>query len=403
MPKQFTKTFTQQEAIPETAIARVGEILRSGRLHRYNTTAGEVCEATLLEQEFAQWQGAKYCLAITSGGQAIQIALRAAGVGTGAKVLANAYTLAPVPGAIYATGGQPVLVEIDHNWHTDMADLRAKAETSGAKYFLLSHMRGHIADMEAITSICDEFNITLIEDCAHTMGASWKGTRSGNFGDVACFSTQTYKHMNSGEGGFLTTDNPELAARAVVGSGSYMLYGTHGAIPPEETFRKVRLESPNCSARLDNLRAAILRHQLPHLEENVRRWNVRYRILEDGFRAIPGLNIVERQQHEEFVGSSIQFQAPGIGAENIPDFVARCAARGVEIKWFGGEEPVAFTSRYDSWQYLGKTDPLPSTLHTLSITCDMRVPLTFTQADCRDITDIVAEEAVKSITCSGKT
>jgi len=397
MTKEFSKTFTQQEPIPEAAIERVGEILRSGRLHRYNTVAGEVSEAALLEQEFANWQGARYCLATTSGGQALQIALRAAGVGAGTKVLANAYTLAPVPGAIFAAGGHPVLVEIDENWHTDINDLRAKAETSGAEYFLLSHMRGHIADMDAIVAICKEFGIILIEDCAHTMGAKWKGTRSGNFGDVACFSTQTYKHLNSGEGGFLTTNNAELAARAVVGSGSYMLYGAHGAIPSEEVFQKVRLTSPNCSARLDNLRAAILRTQLPGLEENVRRWNVRYSILEDGFRSAPGLEVVERQQHEEFVGSSIQFRAPKMGAENIPDFLARCAARGVEIKWFGGEEPTAFTSRYDSWHYLGEMDPLPNTIRILSTTCDMRVPLTFTEQDCRVISEIIADEAALSL------
>ena len=111
---------------------------------------------------------------------------------------------------------------------------------NGAKYFLLSHMRGHIADMDKIVSICNSMDISLIEDCAHTMGAKWNGVRSGNFGTVSAFSTQTYKHMNSGEGGFLTTNNPELAAKAVVSSGSYMLYDRHGAIPAEKIFRKIR-------------------------------------------------------------------------------------------------------------------------------------------------------------------
>jgi len=392
MTKQFEKPFTQQEPISEDAIERVGEILRSGRLHRYNTIAGEVSEASLLEKEFAAWQGTKYCLATTSGGQAMQIALRTAGVKPGTKVLANAYTLAPVPGAIYATGGEPVLVEIDENWHTDIDDLRAKAKNTGAKYFILSHMRGHIVDMDAIKAVCDEFGIILIEDCAHTMGAKWKGTRSGNFGDISCFSTQTYKHINSGEGGFLITDNPEFAARAVVGSGSYMLYGSHGAIPPEDVFQEVRLDSPNCSARLDNLRAAILRDQLPNLEANVHQWNVRYHILEAGFRTSPGLSVIERKQHEEFVGSSIQFKATGIAPKDIPAFLKDCGSRGVEIKWFGGDEPVAFTSRYDSWQYLGDMDPLPNTIETLSTTCDLRIPLTFSEQDCQDIVDIVSEE-----------
>jgi len=390
--KSFDKPFTQQEPIPESAIERVAEILRTGRLHRYNTVDGETADVTLLEEEYAAWQGTRYCLATTSGGQALQIALRAAGVNPGVKVLANAYTLAPVPGAIFATGGEPVLVDIGQDWRTDLDDLRHKAETSGARHFMLSHMRGHIADMDRICDICDEYDITIIEDCAHTMGARWKGKRSGNFGTVACFSTQTYKHMNSGEGGFLTTDDPELAARAVVSSGSYMLYQKHGAIPSEEVFQKVRLDSPNCSARMDNVRAAIIRAQLPSLDDNIHRWNVRYRILEDGLRNAPGLSIVERLQHEEFVGSSIQFHATGM---NIPDLVDNCLARGVEIKWFGGAEPVGFTSRYDSWRYLGDQPELPGALKALSTTCDMRVPLTFSETDCHDIAIIIAEEAKK--------
>ena len=392
MPRRFEKSFTQQEPLPEAAVERVSEILRSGRLHRYNVVPGESPEATLLEEEYAAWQGTKYCLATTSGGQALQIALRAVGVKPGSKVLANAYTLAPVPGAIHAAGGEPVLVEIDENWHTDIDDLRAKAAASGAQHLMLSHMRGHIADMEAIVAVCNEFDIALVEDCAHTMGAHWKGTRSGNFGRVACFSTQTYKHINSGEGGLLTTNDAELASRAVVISGSYMNYAAHGAIPSEDVFQETRLESPNCSARMDNLRAALIRAQLPMLEDNVRRWNARYSVLRSGLSGITGLRLPERQQHEEFVGSSIQFQAQALGRDGVPEFIAGCARRGVDIKWFGADEPHAFTSRFDSWAYLDDIPELPRTRETLATTCDLRVPLTFSEDDCREIAAIVADE-----------
>lgn len=392
--ERFEKPFTQQEPIPEEGIAAAVEILRGGRLHRYNTLPGETSEVSKLEAEYAAYQGAKYCLATTSGGQAMQIALRAAGVKPGTKVLANAYTLAPVPGAIFATGGVPVLVEIDRDWHTDVTDLRTKAQASGAKYFMLSHMRGHIADMDAICAVCDEFGITMIEDCAHTMGAKWRGTRSGNFGKVACFSTQTYKHLNSGEGGFLTTNDPELAARAVVGSGSYMLYGSHGAIPEEEVFQRVRLDSPNCSARLDTLRAAILRAQLPNLDANVARWNARYRALAEGLKETPGIRVPARAAHEDYVGSSFQFQALGLEGA-VPSLVAACAARGVDIKWFGADTPQAFTSRYDSWKYLGDLPDLPNTRSVLATTCDIRVPLTFSVEDCALIARIISEEATR--------
>jgi dTDP-4-amino-4,6-dideoxygalactose transaminase len=310
----------------------------------------------------------------------------------GDKVLANAYTLAPVPGAIHNVGAVPVLVDIDENYHIDCDDLDAKARVSGAKVLLLSHMRGHIADMDRVVDICQTHDICLIEDCAHTMGAKWRGIRSGNFGMVATFSTQTYKHMNSGEGGFLTTNDPEIAARAVVSSGSYMLYGRHGAIPAEEVFQKVRLHSPNYSGRMDQMRAAMLRAQLPEIEQNLARWNLLYDKLHARLLSMDGVTIPRRKQVEEYVGSSIQFRAEAVTKQSMPTFVAACAARGVELKWFGDDEPKAFTSRYDSWRYIDDIPVLSTTLKVLETTLDMRVPLTFTEADCDIIADIIEDE-----------
>ncbi|MEK9620566.1 MAG: aminotransferase class I/II-fold pyridoxal phosphate-dependent enzyme [Alphaproteobacteria bacterium] len=388
----FSKPFTQQEQIPDAGIDRAVEIMKTGRLHRYNLVANEDSEASSLEVEFARWQEVDYCLACTSGGYAIQLALRVCGVKPGDKVLANAYTLAPVPGAIHNVGGEPVLVDIDENYHIDFDDLDSKAAASGAKFLLLSHMRGHIADMDRVVEICTKYGICLIEDCAHTMGAKWRGVRSGNFGTVAAFSTQTYKHMNSGEGGFLTTNDAEIAARAVVSSGSYMLYGRHGAIPAEDIFQKVRLHSPNYSGRMDQMRAAILRAQLPLLEDNLMRWNVLYDRLHARLSAMQGVIIPQRKQEEFYVGSSIQFRVDSIARENIPAFIAACNARGVELKWFGEDEPKAYTSRYDSWRYIDDIPVLPMTLKILEKTLDMRVPLTFTAEDCDVIADIIEDE-----------
>jgi len=382
----FTKPFTQQEPLPEAAIDRVAEILRSGRLHRYNTLADEVAEASLLEAEYATYQGAPYCLATTSGGTALQIALRAVGVQPGDPVLTNAYTLAPVPGAIHAVGGRPILVETLEDWTIDQAHLAAQAKASGARVLMLSHMRGHLTDMHALTALCADHGITVIEDCAHTMGASWAGVRSGNFGTVACFSTQTYKHINSGEGGLLTTADAEVAARAVILSGSYMLYARHGAAPAEEVFARVKTQAPNCSSRMDNLRAALVRAQLPGLEANIERWNARYQALEDGLRDAPGFAVREIPAAERHVGSSFQFHYRG---GDVTAFVQRCAERGVEIKWFGAAQPAGFTSRYDSWHYLGEMPKLERTEAILSTTCDLRVPLTFTVEDCGQIANIL--------------
>ena len=394
----FTKPFTQQEAIPDAGIQQAIEILKHGRLHRYNVAAGEASEVSLLEQEYASWQGSRYCIATASGGQAIQLGLRVCGVKPDDKVLANAYTLAPVPGAIHGIGALPVLVEIDTDYHIDLSHLDEMARRSGAKTLLLSHMRGHIADMEALMAIARTYDIKVVEDCAHTMGAKWQGKRSGNFGHVAAFSTQTYKHMNSGEGGFLTTDDDEMAARAIIHSGSYMLYDRHGTLPPDEVFEKIKLEAANFSCRMDNLRATIIRSQMPHLEQNIQRWNRLYDTLFSAFAVIEGIDIPKRRQAEFYVGSSIQFRLNALAPNDIPAFLERCARRGVELKWFGADPPAAFTSRYDSWRYIKELPELPATKAALEKTVDMRIPLTFSTDDCKIIAEIIADEVAPFVT-----
>ena len=298
MSEIFKGSFTQQEPIPDEGIEAALEVLRSGRLHRYNLQPGETGEVAALEREFAEYTGARHALAVTSGGYAMATALRALGVGPGDRVLTNAFTLAPVPGAIASVGAQPVFVGVTDNLTIDLDDLAAKAD--GAEVLMLSHMRGHIADMDALTEICADTGLTLIEDCAHTMGAAWRGVPSGRWGLVGCYSTQTYKHMNSGEGGLLVTDDDDLMARAIMLSGSYMLYERHGTVPPPEAFEAVKYDTPNVSGRMDHLRAAILRPQLRALDDQCARWTERYRAVEAGLRGTPGLTLTERPKRSGF-------------------------------------------------------------------------------------------------------
>lgn len=394
MPPRFEGNFTQQPPIPEEGIERAVAVMRSGRLHRYNVVDGEAPETVLLENEFAAYMGARFCLACTSGGYALQTALRAFGVSPGEPVLTNGFTLSPVPGAIAAAGGEAVLVEITEDLVIDLDDLVRKAGSGKARVLMLSHMRGHVADMDALMKAADSLGIAVIEDCAHTMGARWGETKSGAHGIAACFSTQTYKHVNSGEGGFITTDDEELAARATILSGSYMLYGRHAAVPAGDVFDRVRLDTPNCSGRMDNLRAAILRPQLARLDRLVEEWNVRYRAIEAILGSAPGVRLPRRPERETFVGSSIQFRVPGMHESGIRRLVEECLARGVELKWFGDPEPVAYTSRYDSWRYLARQS-LPVTDRILASLLDMRIPLTFSVEDCRLIGEIVTDRLAR--------
>ena len=389
MSEIFSGSFTQQEPLSDAAIAAALEVMRNGRLHRYNVEAGELGEAALLEQEFAAQMGAKYCLAVASGGYAMATALRAVGVKPGDKVLTNAFTLAPVPGSIASVGAEPVFVGVTEDLVIDLDDLAAKA--GHAKVLMLSHMRGHLCDMDRLIKICDEAGVTVIEDCAHTMGAAWNGVASGRQGAVGCYSCQTYKHVNSGEGGLLITDDEDIAARAIMLSGSYMLFERHLAAPDPSVFDRIKYETPNISGRMDNLRAAILRPQLADLDTQVERWNARYRCVEDGLRDTPGLRVINRPDAETYVGSSIQFLLLDWSADKVQEVIRRCGERGVELKWFGGAEPVAFTSRYDSWRYASKQS-LPESDRILAGIVDMRVPLTFSLEDCSLIARIIRAE-----------
>jgi dTDP-4-amino-4,6-dideoxygalactose transaminase len=214
---------------------------------------------------------------------------------------------------------------------------------------------------------------------------------SGRWGKFGCYSTQTYKHINSGEGGLLISDDAEGMARAIMLSGSYMLFERHRAAPPPEVFAQIKYETPNISGRMDNLRAAILRPQLRDLATQAAKWNARYEVVDQGLQDTPGLQRIARPRAESFVASSFQFLLLDWTNDAVAEVISRCAKRGVELKWFGGAEPAGFTSRYDSWRYAPST-PMPATDRVLAGIIDMRLPLTFSLEDCALIARIIRAE-----------
>lgn len=389
-PARFDFDLTSPDPIPEAGIARANELMRSGRLFRYTEVAdGEVNDVADLEMRFAEFIGRRYAVAVNSCGGSMFLALRASGVQRGDPVLVNGYTLAPVPGAIDHAGAVPVVVEITESLTIDLQDLRRKAQLSGATTLLLSHMRGHIADMAAVRALCDELSIVLIEDCAHTMGAGWDGRPTGTFGAVGCFSTQTFKHLNSGEGGFLVTDDDAIAARAILHSGSYMIYEQHRSRPPLSAFEPLRGQVANYSLRLTALAAALIRPQLDELPARIEKMNRLYAELEELFRDIPHVQVIDRAPEEDYVGSSFQFGLLDLTAEQISDALGVAAERGLHIKWFGDPVMRGFTSSPQQWEYVATAQDLPRTEAVLSTLCDLRVPTGMTPEHCRQIAGIV--------------
>ena len=132
---------------------------------------------------------------------------------TRGKVLTNGFTFTAVPSSIVHAGAVPIFLECNELYQVDLDDLKGKIQAhQDAKFFVLSHMRGHISDLQAIEEICHQAGVFLIEDCAHSLGSKWydknqkKDRLVGQYGQVACFSSQSYKLLNSGEGGFVATN-----------------------------------------------------------------------------------------------------------------------------------------------------------------------------------------------------
>ena len=249
------------EAIPAAALIAIEAMLGSGDLFRY--TAAKDAPVALLEAEFSDLLGAKYALAVASCSAALFLALKALDLPRGARVLIPAFTFAAVPSAVVHADCVPVLVEVGTNYRVDMADFAAKLDGSIAAV-LISHMRGHTSDMDAIMALCDARGIPVIEDAAHSLGTTWNGQNIGTIGKIGCFSFQSYKLVNAGEGGILITDDPELAARCIIMSGAYEEnWKKHPGL--QNSFGHWQNRLPLYNMRMQNLSAAVIRPQLPEI------------------------------------------------------------------------------------------------------------------------------------------
>ncbi len=394
---RFAGDLSAPEPIPEAGIDVAVGLMRDGRLFRSGEDRNSLPEAAVLEEEFAAYMGMKYCVGVNSCGCSLFVALKAAGVEHGDKILINAFTLAPVPGAVAHAGGEAVLVDITERFVIDVDDLDRKAAASGARYLLLSYMRGHIPDMDAVMEVCRRHKLIVIEDCAHTMGGSWNGHLTGTFGDVGCFSCQTFKHVNSGEGGLIVTNNEDIAARMVLLSGSYMLYAQHRARPGLEVFERHKYDTPNCSMRMSNLVAAILRPQIKLIDERAQKWREIYTLFSQHMSDVRHIQMPERPEREGFVPSSLQFMLTGLNEEQIEKFLATADENGVHVKWFGVKDPVGFTSRHEHWRYLGEAGEVPHADRILRGLCDIRLPLWLTPDDCETVSRVLKEAVTEAV------
>jgi len=183
---------------------KVAKTILGGRLTH---SSGE--EIKKLEKEFARYCGTRYALATNSGTSALQLAVKAAGVGVGDEVILPAYTFIATAQAILAQGGVPIFADLDDTFCISIKSVK-KIITKKTKAIVVVHIFGNVADVEGLKKIIGNKKIAIIEDCTQAIGATLKNKKVGSLGDIGCFSFNEKKALPTGQGGMLTTSNYEL-------------------------------------------------------------------------------------------------------------------------------------------------------------------------------------------------
>ncbi|NVO55722.1 aminotransferase class I/II-fold pyridoxal phosphate-dependent enzyme [Rhodobacteraceae bacterium B1Z28] len=378
------------EPIPAAARDAIDALMQSGDLFRY--TAPQDAPVALLEAEFAELLGTKFALAVSSCSAALFLSLKALRLPRDARVLIPGFTFAAVPSSIIHADCVPVLCEVGENYRIDMADFAAKLDTVQA--VIISHMRGHTSDMDAIMDLCDARDIPVIEDAAHSLGTTWHGRNIGTIGKMGCFSFQSYKMINAGEGGILITDDADLVARAVIMSGAYehnwqKHKGPHGDNSPEleQAFARWQNKLPLYNLRMSNLSAAVIRPQIPELARRVRDGLKNYDYMADRLNISPYVDVPAPLAPECRAPDSIQFNLVGMNESEIRAFAAASESRGIKVQVFGLSEDNA--RAFWNWQFLPETFELPQTRAMLMKACDVRLPVRLTREELDVIADIL--------------
>ena len=244
MPNRLDRGFyLYQEEFEKKAL----EVLRSGWYILGN-------EVKSFEQEFANYVGAKHCVGLASGLDALWIAFRILGIGAGDEVIVQGNTYIASVMGITMNNATPVFVEPDEYFNIDASKIEEKI-TEKTKAILVVHLYGQASNMAPIQELCNKYNLRLVEDCAQAHGAKFNGQQVGTFGDIGCFSFYPSKNLGAfGDAGAIITNDDKIAEDVRV----FRNYGSE-----KRYYNKV----VGANSRLDEIQAGFLRVRLDHLDE----------------------------------------------------------------------------------------------------------------------------------------
>lgn len=279
------------------------------------------------EREFGKLHDAKYCLGVTNGTHALELALATLDIGRGDEVIVPGFTFISTATAVFYCNATPVPVDVCSKTLCLDPDAFEKAITPNTKAVIPVHMAGHSCDMDRICEIAKKHNIKIIEDASHAHGAEWKNKKIGTFGDIGTFSCQNGKLMTAGEGGAILTNSKELYEKA------YLIH-TGGRPKGDKLYQHVLLGT---NYRMSEVQAALLIAQLERLEKlnAIREKNAS--ILDEMLKEVDGITPQGRDENatlnthymymfyydeSKFGGLSRNDFVEALNAEGIPSFVA---------------------------------------------------------------------------------
>jgi dTDP-4-amino-4,6-dideoxygalactose transaminase len=269
-----------------------------------------------MEREFAEFHDAKHAVATTSGTVALELALRAAEIGPGCEVIVPPYTFIATANAPIMVGAIPVFADIDPDTYCLDPAAAEAAITPSTRAIIGVHIAGSPCDMDALKAVADEHDLVFIEDAAQAHGAEWRGTKVGAIGHLGAFSFQSSKNVCAGEGGVVTTNDDELAARA------WSIHNV-GRVPEGQWYDHRVL---GANLRITGFQAALIRCGLKRLPALMDRRDECGFYLQERLDEIPGISYAT--MYEEATCSSASTTKRPSTASRETGSSPRCAPRG---------------------------------------------------------------------------
>lgn len=305
--------------IGEAEIASVVAVLRSP-IH----TAGPVTKQ--FEQEFAAYLGCQHAIGVTSWTMGAFLCLKALGIGPGDEVIVPPLTFISTANIVCHVGAKPVFVDVEHD--TGLIDVEnvARAITPRTKAIIPVHLYGAMCDMKALAALADWRGIHLIEDAAHCIEGERDGIRPGQLSKAVCFSFYATKNMGCGDGGAVATNDDALAAKVACLRFHGMTRGSEERYSGK--YRHYDMEEIGYKCNLTDIQAAMLRPQLPRLEEYRTRKEEIAQRYEQALRGVPGIDLISTPPHTKHARHLFTFLAP---EERRDEFLTGLQERGIGV------------------------------------------------------------------------